>query len=225
MSYRPDTGDGRTSVRTKLARLTCLTGPPRPPYVAAHTDRIMPDPSSTVAPVVSPDTDAEPRRRFSENFNDLANRPAAAVGLGNVLDAFGNRAFGALMLLFAAPNMLPLPPGLSAVLGAPLLFVTSQLMLGRPTLWMPRFICRQSIRRDFFALLTTKLSPVLRRAERILRPGFPYCSIRSTSVSSAAPASFSRLFVSCRSRSATSRLPGLSRPSRSASWSGTAWPP
>jgi hypothetical protein len=35
-----------------------------------------------------------------------------------VLDAFGDRAFGALMLLFAAPNVLPLPPGMSAVLGA-----------------------------------------------------------------------------------------------------------
>jgi hypothetical protein len=130
----------------------------------------MPDPSSTLAPVVSPDTDAEPRRRFSEILSDLASRPAATVSLGDVLDAFGDRAFGALMLLFAAPNMLPLPPGLSAVLGAPLLFVTAQLMLGRPTLWMPRFICRQSIRRDFFAMLTTKLSPVLQWAERFLRP-------------------------------------------------------
>jgi hypothetical protein len=130
----------------------------------------MPDPSSTLAPVLSPDTDAEPRRRFSEILSDLASRPAATVSLGDVLDAFGDRAFGALMLLFAAPNMLPLPPGLSAVLGAPLLFVTAQLMLGRPTLWMPRFICRQSIRRDFFVLLTTKLRPVLERAERILRP-------------------------------------------------------
>ena len=130
----------------------------------------MPDPSSTLAPAVSSDTDAEPRQRFSEVLNDLARRPTPAISLGNVLDAFGDRAFGALMLVFAAPNMLPLPPGMSAVLGAPLLFVTAQLMLGRPTLWMPGFICRQTIPRDFFALLTTKLSPILRRAERILRP-------------------------------------------------------
>ena len=94
----------------------------------------MPDPSSTLAAVVPPDTDAEPRQRFSEVLNDLARRPTSAISLGNVLDAFGDRAFGALMLVFAAPNMLPLPPGMSAVLGAPLLFVTAQLMLGRPTL-------------------------------------------------------------------------------------------
>src|SRR5829696_7784905 len=130
----------------------------------------MPDPSSSLAPVASLDADAEPRRRFSEVLNDLASRPEAAIRLGDVLNAFGDRAFGALMLLFAAPNMLPLPPGTSAVLGAPLLFVTAQLMLGRPTLWMPRFICERSISRDFFALLTAKLSPILHRAERFLRP-------------------------------------------------------
>ena len=59
---------------------------------------------------------------------------------------------------------------MSAVLGAPLLFITAQLMLGRSTLWMPRFICERSISRDFFALLTAKLSPILHRAERFLRP-------------------------------------------------------
>ena len=100
----------------------------------------------------------------------LAARPVPVISIGDVLNAFGDRAFGALMLLFAAPNMLPLPPGMSAVLGAPLLFITAQLMLGRSTLWMPRFICERSISRDFFALLTAKLSPVLHRAERFLRP-------------------------------------------------------
>jgi hypothetical protein len=130
----------------------------------------MPDPSSSLSTVASPCDDVEPRRRFSEVLNDLARRPSPTISIGDVLNAFGDRAFGALMLLFAAPNLLPLPPGMSAVLGAPLLFVTAQLMLGRPSLWMPRLICERSISRDFFILLTAKLSPVLQRAERFLRP-------------------------------------------------------
>ncbi|MCB5176897.1 exopolysaccharide biosynthesis protein [Microvirga lenta] len=130
----------------------------------------MPDPSSSLSTVVSPDDAVEPRQRFSEVLSDLADRPSQAISIGHVLDAFGDRAFGALMLLFAAPNVLPLPPGMSAVLGAPLLFITAQLMLGRSTLWMPRFIRERSISRDFFTLLTTKLSPILHRAERFLRP-------------------------------------------------------
>src|SRR5215218_6226702 len=130
----------------------------------------MPDPSSSLTTVALADGDAEPRQRFSEVLSGLASRTSPAISIGDVLNAFGDRAFGALMLLFAAPNVLPLPPGTSAVLGAPLLFVTAQLMLGRPTLWMPRFISERSISRDFFALLTAKLSPVLHRAERFLRP-------------------------------------------------------
>ena len=94
----------------------------------------MPDPSSSLTPVAFADSDAEPRQRFSEVLSGLAARPVPVISIGDVLNAFGDRAFGALMLLFAAPNMLPLPPGMSAVLGAPLLFITAQLMLGRSTL-------------------------------------------------------------------------------------------
>jgi hypothetical protein len=130
----------------------------------------MPDPSSSLTTVAFGDGDAETRQRFSEVLSGLAARPVPVISIGDVLNAFGDRAFGALMLLFAAPNMLPLPPGMSALLGAPLLFITAQLMLGRPTLWMPRIIRERSISRDFFALLTAKLSPILHRAERFLRP-------------------------------------------------------
>src|SRR5215212_770572 len=125
--------------------------------------------SDASSPVRTPRED-EARQRFSIVLRELAAGTDPMVSIGDVLSAFGDRAFGALMLLFAAPNVLPLPPGTSAVLGAPLLFVTAQLMLGRPTLWMPRFICERSISRYFFALLTAKLSPILHRAERFLRP-------------------------------------------------------
>ena len=134
----------------------------------------MPEPSSSLAAAPSSDEDPEPRQRFSEVLSDLASRPSPTIAINDVLSAFGDRAFGALMLLFAAPNILPLPPGTSAVLGAPLLFITAQLMLGRPTLWMPAFIRERSIQRDFFALLTAKLSPVLARGERFLKPRLPF---------------------------------------------------
>ncbi|MEZ0172283.1 exopolysaccharide biosynthesis protein [Microvirga sp. TS319] len=130
----------------------------------------MSDPSSRLSAAVSPKGGGEHRQRFSEVLSTLAGSPGPVVSIGDVLNAFGDRAFGALMLLFAAPNVLPLPPGMSAVLGAPLLFVTAQLMLGRPTLWMPRFICERSISRDVFVLLTGKLGPFLNRSERLLRP-------------------------------------------------------
>jgi hypothetical protein len=184
----------------------------------------MPDPSSSLATVAFADGDAEPRQRFSEILRGLAARPVPVISIGDVLNAFGDRAFGALMLLFAAPNMLPLPPGMSAVLGAPLLFITAQLMLGRSTLWMPRFICERSISRDFFALLTAKLGPILHRVERFLRPRISLLLHPVPERIVGGPAFSSPSSSSCRSRSATFRLPLPSRLSRLGSWSGMAWP-
>ena len=91
--------------------------------------------------------DPNARRRLSEMLDTIANDPAReTIAAVDVRDAMGDRAFGALMFFFAAPNALPVNmPGVSAVLGLPLLFLALQLMLG-------------------FAV------PWIRRAERLLRP-------------------------------------------------------
>jgi hypothetical protein len=130
----------------------------------------MPDPAGSLEIAPTDECENASRRRFSEVLEDLASRPSASISVADVLNAFGDKAFGALMLVFAAPNILPLPPGTSAVLGAPLLFVTAQLMMGRPSLWMPKVICERSIARDSFSTLTSKLTPLLRRSERYLKP-------------------------------------------------------
>ena len=73
------------------------------------------------------------------------------------------------MLLFALPNVLPAPPGLSGVLGLPLLYLSVQMMLGRVP-WLPGFIGDRAMPRDRFAQLVERLGPLLARAERLLRP-------------------------------------------------------
>ena len=50
--------------------------------------------------------------------------------LGDIVDRFGRRALGSLLFVLAIPNLLPLPPGSSTVLGAPLLLLSPQLALG-----------------------------------------------------------------------------------------------
>lgn len=129
-----------------------------------------------------PGTEADPaaasaagngrRRRFSEVLQDLAAGDRERIAIADILTAFGDRAFGALMLVFAAPNVLPTPPGTSSVLGAPLLFITAQLMIGRSVLWLPRLITSRSIARADFARLVDRMVPWLAKAERLLRPRF-----------------------------------------------------
>lgn len=93
------------------------------------------------------------------------------LAVGDLLEGFGNRAYGMLIFIFAAPNAIPIPlPGLSAVLGAPLLLLAWQFMWGRPRPWFPERICRRSIGREEFARMVGRVLPWLRRLERLVRP-------------------------------------------------------
>ena len=111
---------------------------------------------------------AEAPLRFSDALASLAAQPSDRIAVSDILATFGNHAFGALMLIFALPNALPMPPGVSAVLGAPLLFITAQLMVGRSKLWLPGFVCGRSLPRGTFVALSEKLRPPLARLERAL---------------------------------------------------------
>jgi hypothetical protein len=94
------------------------------------------------------------------------------ISVGDLLAALGDRAIGALMFFFAAPNILPVPPGVSTLLGAPLLFLSAQLMLGmRP--WLPSVITQRSISRDDLGTLVRRIVPWLAKAEKLLKPRAP----------------------------------------------------
>ena len=60
--------------------------------------------------------------------------------IGALADSLGERAFGALMFIFAVPNAIPMPPGTSAILGLPLVILTWQVLAGRQSLWLPQVV-------------------------------------------------------------------------------------
>lgn len=91
------------------------------------------------------------------------------IAISDLLLALGDRATGALIFIFAFPNVLPTPPGTSSILGAPLIFLAAQLMLGRAP-WLPAFVAKRSMSRADFALLVKRIVPWLQRAESLLRP-------------------------------------------------------
>jgi len=93
------------------------------------------------------------------------------VAIRDLLVALGDRATGALLFIFAFPNVLPTPPGTSTLLGAPLVFLAAQLMLGRAP-WLPQFVANRSMTRADFSMLVKRIIPWLQRAEGLLRPRF-----------------------------------------------------
>lgn len=98
------------------------------------------------------------------------------VSVRDLIDALGDRALGALLFLFAFPNVLPVPPGTSAVLGLPLLFLAAQLMIGRRP-WLPAVVAARSMSHADFAALVRRISPWLKRAERLLRPRLSWLAL------------------------------------------------
>lgn len=94
------------------------------------------------------------------------------ISLDELLRAFGLRSFGLLILIFALPNGIPAPiaPGLSAVLGAPLLLLSAQMLLGFNTPWFPASWRARSFRRADVAKLLRPALPYIVKIERFIRP-------------------------------------------------------
>lgn len=99
-----------------------------------------------------------------------ADSSRARISMADLFSILSHRAFGALMLIFAAPNIFPTPPGLSSILAAPLIVLTVQLALSRPVPWLPNLLSNRSISRAEFAPLLEKVLPWLVRAEKLLKP-------------------------------------------------------
>ncbi len=109
-----------------------------------------------------------PRRRLSDILREIVDQgDSTHITIGDLLRSMDGRAFGALLLIFAFPNVLPAPPGLAAFLGLPLLYLSAQMMLARLP-WLPPFIDKRSLSRDNFRSLIDRGNPILARVEKLL---------------------------------------------------------
>lgn len=93
--------------------------------------------------------------------------PGERISLGEMAEAFGERAFGLLILLLCLPSLIP---GAASVFGLPMLLLGIQMGLGRRMPWLPGFMARQTVRRADLLRLASATSGPLGRVERYLRP-------------------------------------------------------
>ena len=117
-----------------------------------------------------PSASEEDHKSLSALLEELARGQGQTIVVDEVVDHFGRRAFGALLFIFAIPNLLPLPPGSTTVLGLPLVLIAPQLALGVPNLWLPRAVGRRGLKRSDLARAIDRFLPRLRRLERLLAP-------------------------------------------------------
>lgn len=113
-------------------------------------------------------------RSFSQVIEDIGVKKDPKLYLGELVNAFGERGFGALMLFFGLLNIaIGIIPGSTTILGAPLLLMGFQLMIRQDQLWLPKWALRRWIERAAYRSGVEKVLPRVRAVERLSRPRLP----------------------------------------------------
>lgn len=95
----------------------------------------------------------------------LSEASPARVSVQWLLSALSKRAFGFLLLVLALPNLIPMPPGASIVLGALLMFPSVQMMFGRAEPWLPRRVAHYQLQSATVRTVIDKSAPWLDRIQ------------------------------------------------------------
>lgn len=84
-----------------------------------------------------------------------------------IIEQLHERSFGIVMLLIA---LMGLVPGISPLVGLMLAIPAIQMMLGRGEPVLPRRLAARRLSKARLARILARLTPVLRRLERLVRP-------------------------------------------------------
>ena len=110
-------------------------------------------------------------RTFSQVIEEIGVKDDPKLYLGELVNAFGERGIGALMLFLGLISaVIGAIPGSTTLIGAPILILALQLVIRRDQLWMPRWILKRSIDRESYRAGITRVLKPLRRIERLSRP-------------------------------------------------------
>jgi len=100
----------------------------------------------------------------------IDNAKGEAISIGEIIEAFGERAFGFVLILFSLPNCVPNVPGIAGIVGTPVLIFGIQMMLGHKRPWLPGLILRQTVSVAKFKRLIDLAEPRLQKLESYCRP-------------------------------------------------------
>lgn len=109
-------------------------------------------------------------RTFSEVLGDLGHGENPKLSLHEVVDRFGERGFGALILVLALVALIPWPPGGKALFAIAIILMAVQLTLLRHEVWLPGWAGRASVSRAFYRSASGRILGLVHRFESLSRP-------------------------------------------------------
>lgn len=111
---------------------------------------------------------------LSEVLLELGEHHEPQITIGQMMERFGGRAMGGLLLLFGLACTLPLPPGGTTIFGLPLCLLAPQLLIGARAPWLPLRVRQGAISTADLKKGLPKVLPWIRRMESVSKPRLPF---------------------------------------------------
>lgn len=111
------------------------------------------------------------RQRTSELLAAIAAAPGEdGVELGEIVDTFGVRGFGILIVLGTLAAFIPTPVGAGAIAGPLVMLFGAQMLFGMRKPWLPRWLRARRVSRAAIGRFVERMRKVLVWLERASRP-------------------------------------------------------
>lgn len=110
---------------------------------------------------------------FSKLLEQIGQEGEPVMQLDSLVDMFGERGFGALLLLLGLLSAtIGVIPGVTTLLAFPIILLGFQLVIWREQPWLPKRLLRREMERATYLKNIQRVLPTLRFVERYSRPRF-----------------------------------------------------
>lgn len=105
-------------------------------------------------------------------LEDAAKRNGEKVSVDELVESFGRRSFGPLLLLAGLLGMTPVAaiPTAPTLIAVITLLISLQLLFGRKSIWIPKFLGRLSVKSERVHKAVRVAQKPARVADKIVRP-------------------------------------------------------
>jgi hypothetical protein len=110
--------------------------------------------------------------RTSELLRDLLakNPKLENFTVENILDSIGNTSFGASLMFFSIPEVIPIPiPAIAALVVLPTAAISTQMVAGKRQITLPKFLLKRSVPRKALVAAINTILPILEKAEKRMK--------------------------------------------------------
>lgn len=105
-------------------------------------------------------------------LDGAARKNGAKVSVGELVETFGRRSFGPLLLLAGLLGMTPVSgvPTVPTIIAVLVVLIAGQLLFGRDSIWIPRFIQKLAVKADGLHKAVRAARKPTRTVDRIVKP-------------------------------------------------------